>query len=607
MEGTEVEDCGVCAEHIEEGQDTICCEGICAKKFHISCVGINTDAAILVDSSINVSFVCNNCSVLTPKGLYTSIKELTTLFKKQDEQFRKCNEEMLLKQDSLNSSIKLYMKDTAKDVTTNQQYLGKLTTAMKTLFESCNEDKGALGKIISYLNKSGTEIEAISKRIGTIEEQTSCYCFEQHLKEINSTMECMTEVTTNMIQIGLDKQLDIVSEINEKFKAKKKKIKLYKKVINGLTYVHLNKGRDKEGKNASEKENHNRKMLKKRRLEGGELVSGAEQQDRLLIKKIKTTEQISSVIELNSSLEELNVDKNQIDAQEQDLFSKIQKIEDNIVSQFISERQRIVKLNRDVGEVNMNSLQDVETIQIQQKNNRKKKELRNSRNKSNQQNNVAPKIQILENVPVSKFDAALNILIFKYNKGVLISNEFLEQQTKSVKHKVKIIGMTVKHERESLERTIKAQNQVLENADITILNIEQSRKGNGEYCATMEIDNESFQKVILLRRINVGWERCLIFKSIDLVRCFKCCGYNHLSFRCFHSQKCSKCAGDHRFKDCTVNEVRCVNCKNANERLRLGLDINHSAWSKSCGVYQQKENLYTSRNQGVQLNDRGVK
>lgn len=605
MEGAEFEDCGVCAEQIEEGQDTVCCEGICAKKFHISCVGMNTDTAILVDSCINVSFVCSNCSVLTPKGLFASIKELTTLFKKQDEQFRKCNEEMLIKQDSLNSSIKLYMKDTAKDVRTNQQYLGKLTTAMKTLFESCNEDKGALGKIISYLNKNSTEIETISKRIGTIEEQTSCYCFEQHLKEINSTMECMTEVTANMIQIGLDKQLDICSEINEKLKNKKKKIKLYKKVINGLTYVHLNKVRDKEEKDASEKENHNRKKIKKRRLEG-DLVSGAEQQDSLMLKKIKTTEQISNVIELNSSLEELNVDENQIDAQEKDgLCSKIQKIEDNIVSQSSSERQK--EYNRDVGEVNVNSLQEVVAIQTQRKNNQEKKEFKNSRNKSNQQNKVAPKMQILENVSVSKFDAALNILIFKYNKGVVVSNEYLEQQTKAVKHKVKMIGMTVKHERESLERTIKAQNRVLQNADITVLNIEQSKKGNAEYFATMEMDNESFQKVIRLRRINVGWERCLIFKSIDLVRCFKCCGYNHLSFRCFHSQTCSKCAGDHRFKDCTVNEVRCVNCKKANERLQLGLDINHSAWSKSCGVYQQKVNLYTSRNQSVQLKDRGAK
>lgn len=41
-------------------------------------------------------------------------------------------------------------------------------------------------------------------------------------------------------------------------------------------------------------------------------------------------------------------------------------------------------------------------------------------------------------------------------------------------------------------------------------------------------------------------------------------------------------------KHCTVNEVKCGNCKDANEKLRLHLDVNHSVFDEECPVYQRK-------------------
>jgi hypothetical protein len=35
-------------------------------------------------------------------------------------------------------------------------------------------------------------------------------------------------------------------------------------------------------------------------------------------------------------------------------------------------------------------------------------------------------------------------------------------------------------------------------------------------------------------------------------------------------------------------EEKCINCYEANERLKLGLDINHAVWSRECTVYKQK-------------------
>lgn len=225
-DGEEIEDCGICSKEIKEDQYTVCCEGICARKLHITCAGINTSAAELVDSSINISYVCSNCSVLTPKGLNNSIKELADLCRNNEKQFQKKIDEVMFKQENLNSSIKLYMKDISMDVKWNKKSLEKIITAMKTLFESSHEDKQTLSVITSHLKAKSEDIKLFSDKIDKVEEQISNQGIEKHFVEFNSTLECMAEITTNLVETGLQRHSELISKARKGVKV----FKLYKNI-----------------------------------------------------------------------------------------------------------------------------------------------------------------------------------------------------------------------------------------------------------------------------------------------------------------------------------------------------------------------------------------
>lgn len=628
-------DCEVCSQPIEDGQDTVNCEGICERKFHISCVGINTDTAILVDSSINVSFVCTNCAVLTPKGLNASIKELNTLFKSKDAQFQQFTNEMLEKQDSLNSLVKLYMKDILADVKMNKHSLGKLTIAMKTLFESSHKDKGTLGNITSNLNENHTKIEAMSKTVGKIEEQTSNYCFEEHLKNVNLTMESMAEVTTNMIEMGLERHHHITSELNSKFKSKIKKIKSYKKVINELTQLH------KETYSKNDKKR--RKKINKISLQ----KPGMQDEVHKVVqsKKSKIIEQIPREMEISFNLEEIRVcDTN----------------------------------THSINEICVTNKNDsLETLKARNYEIRKETELQEKKKSSKG-------IIILENIQLSKLDASINKQIYDYNQSVRRSNQAFSQRkvslykfnrvevsaehtknkrreksimikpkmnqdfrktkqdlenkfnpcdfeiesVKSISHggvvilcrtreaketlvrqaqvvlgdeyniinqsvsnpRIKIFGISLKSD--DICNSIIQQNDFInEKAIMKIIKIEDWKKHHKEfntYDAIIETDGDTHRDMLNKGKVYVGWNRCWITDAVELRRCFNCSGYNHVAEKCKNSTHCPKCAGDHRLKDCNELRNKCINCFYANQNSTANLDENHSALDRNCEVYQRK-------------------
>lgn len=81
--------------------------------------------------------------------------------------------------------MKLYMKEIATDVKMNKHSIGKIThtVAMKTLLESCNEDKCTLGNISSSLNgsKIGSISSSISEKTTNIDDRISRSCLDMFL------------------------------------------------------------------------------------------------------------------------------------------------------------------------------------------------------------------------------------------------------------------------------------------------------------------------------------------------------------------------------------------------------------------------------------------
>lgn len=51
---------------------------------------------------------------------------------------------------------------------------------------------------------------------------------------------------------------------------------------------------------------------------------------------------------------------------------------------------------------------------------------------------------------------------------------------------------------------------------------------------------------------------------------------------------CPKCSGHHPLKDCKSDHNKCPNCVAANEKYKLNLDVNHSAWNINCELYKRR-------------------
>lgn len=449
----------------------------------------------------------------------------------------------------------------------NKHSISKITTAMKTLFEAVSEDKCTLSNISSSLKENNSQIGIISEKIGKFDEPISGNCLKEHLKDVTLTMEGMADVTTNLIEVGLDRHRDIVSEINEKFNIKRKKIKLYKKIIIGLTNVHK-QGRIKSGRSGVGK------------------GSNARQQPNQLIKQNNTFGQCPEVIEVNSNVKELSSQETQTEIQNlcelnEDICSKVLRIENDLVSKF--------KLK----------IKTLEIQQVPQVNNTRKKMEQNSRiveKNPRQKNCSSEKIQILEDVAVSNFDATLNLQIFQYNKSVTLSNTFsLEQHRQSVKRrkeltlkkpKIKIVGMYDDWDDEMLIKKLKEQNHFMANSDLKIV---QKFKGlRGSYNVVLEVSDNSFTKILEAGTVRIHFENCRVLEDINIYRCYKCCGYNHKARDCSSLYICKYCAGNHDSRTCTSEYVVCINCKKAAEISNMNLDVNHTAFDNSCVIYKRK-------------------
>lgn len=129
--------------------------------------------------------------------------------------------------------------------------------------------------------------------------------------------------------------------------------------------------------------------------------------------------------------------------------------------------------------------------------------------------------------------------------------------------------------------------------DIKITQLYQVNKnGNTYYNAVLELDVKVFAKILAEERLNVGWERCKVYDAVQVLRCFKCKGFNHKAKDCGETEVCTKCHGAHISKECNETAInKCINCIRANKDLNMGLDINHDTMDRLCPVYQQKLNV----------------
>lgn len=104
-----------------------------------------------------------------------------------------------------------------------------------------------------------------------------------------------------------------------------------------------------------------------------------------------------------------------------------------------------------------------------------------------------------------------------------------------------------------------------------------------------------FQKLMKSGKACIGWERFPVYEDISIPRCFNCQGFYHKSNQCKNRAVCLKCSGNHQSKDCQNNILKCINCEEANIKLRKTYDTTHQANDQECPSIQHHMKLLKAK------------
>lgn len=129
-----------------------------------------------------------------------------------------------------------------------------------------------------------------------------------------------------------------------------------------------------------------------------------------------------------------------------------------------------------------------------------------------------------------------------------------------------------------------------ENEVVKVLKIYSDKNTRSErFNAIVEMNNDTIEQLIQKGRMNIDWDECKIHKYVQVNRCYKCLGFNHVAKVCKNKLACSKCTGEHNAQQCTAEGMKCVNCtafnlKNVNTVNFENVCTEHHAFSRECHV-----------------------
>ncbi|KAH0815742.1 hypothetical protein GEV33_007049 [Tenebrio molitor] len=161
--------------------------------------------------------------------------------------------------------------------------------------------------------------------------------------------------------------------------------------------------------------------------------------------------------------------------------------------------------------------------------------------------------------------------------------------------KIKIVGFSEELNEENLRNCLIQQNLSLKNISGTFKLI-TCKKMKKNYLAIIEVDPLTFADFMKMESVCIGWNICKVYEHVNVLRCFKCGGFNHTSEKCKEDvSKCLNCCGEgHDEKDCNNNSV-CVNCLKLNKSNNLNLKVDHSRFNYSCEVYKKQVSISKSK------------
>lgn len=154
--------------------------------------------------------------------------------------------------------------------------------------------------------------------------------------------------------------------------------------------------------------------------------------------------------------------------------------------------------------------------------------------------------------------------------------------------RIRIVGMTERHDSESLINFLKTQNSDLfANGQLSLVSIANVKKNKNIYQAVLQLDALAYKLSLRSNRVFVGYDCCTVYDALEVTRCFNCSGFHHISSKCRGRVACPRCAGEHSLEGCKSQTLKCINCFSVSKSLP-GINFNHAAWDHDCPAYKKK-------------------
>lgn len=154
--------------------------------------------------------------------------------------------------------------------------------------------------------------------------------------------------------------------------------------------------------------------------------------------------------------------------------------------------------------------------------------------------------------------------------------------------KVRITNMSRKLKGDEIIDHMKRDNEFLREAVALKVLYVYDIKNTENYGTILEVDPKTFKLLMKQGTIAIGMNNCKVTECLNVLRCYKCCGYNHKANACSYKTACLRCGGEHKIKDCRSRSSICINCKVISDKHKLNLNFNHPAWSRECPVLLRK-------------------
>jgi len=98
-------------------------------------------------------------------------------------------------------------------------------------------------------------------------------------------------------------------------------------------------------------------------------------------------------------------------------------------------------------------------------------------------------------------------------------------------------------------QSIKKSNELVKDGEIKVLHV-YDIKNTESYGAIVEVDPKTFNTLMQDGKVIIGLNNCKVTEYLNVIRCYKCCGYMHKSNVCRNKRACLRCGGEHEVREC---------------------------------------------------------